>query len=80
MVLVRILKVLDSFSFRKNSLKKVFGAFLDRKYAILDYKDISLRKSDRKSQNSISFPGFFPLREKAPKTRLRKFHIIPKRG
>ena len=76
MVLVRILKVLDSFSFRKNSLKKVFGAFLDRKYAILDYKNISLRKS----QNSISFPGFFPLREKAPRTRLRKFHIIPKRG
>ena len=42
MVLDKNVKFLHPFSLGKIGLEKVFGAVLDRKKAILDYKNINL--------------------------------------
>ena len=42
MVLVKNVKFLHPFFLGKKGLEKVFGAVLDRKEAILDYKNINL--------------------------------------
>ena len=42
MVLVKNVKFLNPFLLGKIGLDKVFGAVLDRKVAILDYKNINL--------------------------------------
>ena len=41
MVLVKNVKFLHSFFLGKKGVEKVFGAVLDRKEAILDYKNIN---------------------------------------
>ena len=45
MVLVKNVKFLHPFFFRQIGLENIFGAVLDRKQAILDYKNMSMRKS-----------------------------------
>ena len=42
MVLGKNVKFLHPFSLAKIGLEKVFGAVLDRKEAVLDYKNINL--------------------------------------
>ena len=42
MVLVKNVKFLHPFCLGKIGLEKVFGAVLDRKEAVLDYKNINL--------------------------------------
>ena len=44
MALIKNLKCFDSFYLGKMRKEKVFGAVLDRNQAILDYKNITLRK------------------------------------
>ena len=47
MVLVKNMNFFPSFSFRKNKVENVFVDILDNKRALLDYKDVDLKKVEK---------------------------------